>query len=52
MKRALETCIGLEIHAQLNTHKKLFSGAPFDAFGAPNAQLAYFDAALPGAMPV
>ena len=44
--------IGLEIHAQLNTASKLFSGAP-TAYGAePNTQASAVDAALPGTLPV
>ncbi len=43
--------IGLEIHAQLNTASKLFSGAP-TAYGAePNTQASAVDAALPGTLP-
>ncbi len=44
--------IGLEIHAQLNTASKLFSGAP-TAYGAePNTHASAIDAALPGTLPV
>lgn len=44
--------IGLEVHAQLATTSKLFSGAATQ-FGAPaNAQTAYIDAGLPGTLPV
>ncbi|MEP6484101.1 MAG: Asp-tRNA(Asn)/Glu-tRNA(Gln) amidotransferase subunit GatB [Rudaea sp.] len=44
--------IGLEIHAQLNTSSKLFSGAP-TAYGAePNSQASAVDVALPGTLPV
>jgi aspartyl-tRNA(Asn)/glutamyl-tRNA(Gln) amidotransferase subunit B len=47
-----EPVIGLEIHAQLNTASKLFSGAP-TAYGAePNTQASAVDAALPGTLPV
>jgi aspartyl-tRNA(Asn)/glutamyl-tRNA(Gln) amidotransferase subunit B len=47
-----ETVIGLEIHVQLNTHSKIFSGSS-TAFGAaPNAQANVVDCALPGALPV
>lgn len=47
-----ETVIGLEVHAQLNTQSKLFSGAS-TRFGAPaNSQTDYIDAGLPGVLPV
>src|SRR5688572_21697426 len=47
-----ETVIGLEVHAQLNTRSKIFSGAS-TAFGAaPNAQASAVDIALPGVLPV
>ena len=44
--------IGLEIHAQIPTLSKLFSGAA-TRFGSPiNTQVAVFDAAMPGTLPV
>jgi len=47
-----EVVIGLEIHAQLNTASKIFSGAS-TAFGAqPNVQACAEDIALPGVLPV
>ncbi|HXV09222.1 MAG TPA: Asp-tRNA(Asn)/Glu-tRNA(Gln) amidotransferase subunit GatB [Burkholderiales bacterium] len=47
-----ETVIGLEIHAQLSTRSKMFSGAA-TAFGAaPNTQACAVDIALPGVLPV
>ena len=47
-----EVVIGLEIHAQLTTASKIFSGAS-TAFGAePNAQASAVDIALPGVLPV
>lgn len=47
-----EVVIGLEVHAQITTQAKLFSGAP-TAFGAePNAQVSLVDAAMPGMLPV
>lgn len=47
-----ETVIGLEIHAQLATSSKIFSGAA-TAFGAePNTQACAVDLALPGVLPV
>lgn len=47
-----ETVIGLEIHAQLSTQSKLFSGSSI-AYGAePNTQANAVDLALPGTLPV
>jgi aspartyl-tRNA(Asn)/glutamyl-tRNA(Gln) amidotransferase subunit B len=47
-----ETVIGLEVHTQLSTRSKIFSGAS-TAFGAdPNTQACAVDIALPGVLPV
>jgi aspartyl-tRNA(Asn)/glutamyl-tRNA(Gln) amidotransferase subunit B len=47
-----EMVIGLEVHAQVTSKAKLFSGAA-TAFGAePNAQVSLVDAAMPGMLPV
>jgi aspartyl-tRNA(Asn)/glutamyl-tRNA(Gln) amidotransferase subunit B len=47
-----ETVIGLEVHAQIVSEAKLFSGAA-TAFGAaPNTQVSPIDAAFPGMLPV
>ena len=47
-----ETVIGLEIHTQLATHTKIFSGSA-TAFGAePNSQASLIDLAMPGTLPV
>lgn len=47
-----ETVIGLEVHVQLATKSKLFSGSA-TAFGAdPNTQASIYDLALPGTLPV
>ena len=47
-----ETVIGLEVHVQLATRSKIFSGAS-TAFGAePNTQACDVDVALPGVLPV
>ncbi len=49
---AWETVIGLEIHAQLSTRSKIFSGSA-TAYGAPpNAQANLVDLAYPGVLPV
>lgn len=47
-----EVVIGLEVHAQITSAAKLFSGAA-TAFGAePNSQVSLVDAAMPGMLPV
>ena len=47
-----EVVIGLEVHAQVASKAKLFSGSP-TAFGAePNSQVSLIDAAMPGMLPV
>ncbi|MDA8586336.1 Asp-tRNA(Asn)/Glu-tRNA(Gln) amidotransferase GatCAB subunit B, partial [Rhodobacteraceae bacterium] len=47
-----ELVIGLEVHAQVASNAKLFSGAS-TTFGAePNANVAFVDAAMPGMLPV
>ncbi|MCX7287967.1 MAG: Asp-tRNA(Asn)/Glu-tRNA(Gln) amidotransferase subunit GatB [Rhodobacterales bacterium] len=47
-----ELVIGMEIHAQVASNAKLFSGAS-TGFGAePNANVAFVDAAMPGMLPV
>jgi len=47
-----EMVIGLEVHAQVTSNSKLFSGAS-TAFGAePNSQVSLVDAAMPGMLPV
>lgn len=47
-----ETVIGLEVHAQLMTNTKIFSGASI-AFGAePNTQACAIDLGFPGVLPV
>ncbi|MFN4283540.1 MAG: Asp-tRNA(Asn)/Glu-tRNA(Gln) amidotransferase subunit GatB [Alphaproteobacteria bacterium] len=47
-----EIVIGLEVHAQVQSNAKLFSGAA-TAFGAePNSQVSLVDAAMPGMLPV
>ena len=44
--------IGLELHVQLKSPIKLFSHAPTSFDAVPNEHVAFFDAALPGALPV
>lgn len=47
-----EYVIGLEIHAQVTTESKLFSGAVNSYGGEPNSQVSLVDAAMPGMLPV
>jgi aspartyl-tRNA(Asn)/glutamyl-tRNA(Gln) amidotransferase subunit B len=47
-----EIVLGLEVHAQVASNAKLFSGAAVGAGGAPNAQVSLIDAAMPGMLPV
>ena len=47
-----ETVIGLEVHVQLATRAKLFSGSSTRFGGAPNTQADIYDLALPGTLPV
>ena len=47
-----EVVIGLEIHAQLSTKSKIFSGAPTTYGAQPNTQACAVDLGLPGVLPV
>ncbi len=47
-----ESVIGLEVHVQLSTQSKLFSGAATAYGAAPNTQACAIDLALPGVLPV
>jgi aspartyl-tRNA(Asn)/glutamyl-tRNA(Gln) amidotransferase subunit B len=47
-----ETVIGLEVHAQVISKAKLFSGAATEFGAAPNTQVSPVDAAFPGMLPV
>jgi aspartyl-tRNA(Asn)/glutamyl-tRNA(Gln) amidotransferase subunit B len=47
-----ETVIGLEVHAQVISKAKLFSGAATDFGAEPNTQVSTVDAAFPGMLPV
>jgi len=47
-----ETVIGLEIHAQLSTQSKLFSGSSTEYGQEPNTQANVVDLAMPGVLPV
>jgi aspartyl-tRNA(Asn)/glutamyl-tRNA(Gln) amidotransferase subunit B len=50
--RKWETVIGLEVHAQVASKAKLFSGAATDFGAEPNTQVSPVDAAFPGMLPV
>jgi aspartyl-tRNA(Asn)/glutamyl-tRNA(Gln) amidotransferase subunit B len=47
-----EIVIGMEIHAQVTSRSKLFSGASTEFGGAPNSHVSLVDAAMPGMLPV
>ena len=47
-----EIVIGMEIHAQVTSNSKLFSGASTEFGGEPNAHVSLVDAAMPGMLPV
>jgi aspartyl-tRNA(Asn)/glutamyl-tRNA(Gln) amidotransferase subunit B len=47
-----EIIIGLEVHAQVTSKSKLFSGASAEYGGAPNDHVSFVDAAMPGMLPV
>ncbi len=47
-----EIVIGLEVHAQVLSRSKLFSGASAEFGGEPNAHVSFVDAAMPGMLPV
>ncbi|TQS72398.1 Asp-tRNA(Asn)/Glu-tRNA(Gln) amidotransferase subunit GatB [Rhodobacteraceae bacterium] len=47
-----ELVIGLEVHAQVHSNAKLFSGASTQFGAEPNSNVAFVDAAMPGMLPV
>ncbi|MGC1742631.1 MAG: Asp-tRNA(Asn)/Glu-tRNA(Gln) amidotransferase subunit GatB [Pseudolabrys sp.] len=47
-----EVVIGMEVHAQVTSEAKLFSGASTEFGGAPNSHVSLVDAAMPGMLPV
>jgi len=47
-----EVVIGLEVHAQITSNAKLFSGAATEFGAEPNSQVSLIDAAMPGMLPV
>ncbi|KAM9857011.1 glutamyl-tRNA(Gln) amidotransferase subunit B, mitochondrial [Aulostomus maculatus] len=44
--------VGLEVHAQINSNTKLFSGSAVHFSAPPNSQVSLFDASIPGTLPV
>jgi aspartyl-tRNA(Asn)/glutamyl-tRNA(Gln) amidotransferase subunit B len=47
-----EVVIGMEVHAQVSSEAKLFSGASTEFGGLPNSHVSLVDAAMPGMLPV
>jgi aspartyl-tRNA(Asn)/glutamyl-tRNA(Gln) amidotransferase subunit B len=47
-----EIVVGLEVHAQVISNSKLFSGAATEFGAEPNSQVSFVDAAFPGMLPV
>src|SRR5258707_3124987 len=47
-----EVVVGLEVHAQVSSNAKLFSGAWTEFGGEPNSHVSLVDAAMPGMLPV
>ncbi|XP_059778597.1 glutamyl-tRNA(Gln) amidotransferase subunit B, mitochondrial isoform X3 [Balaenoptera ricei] len=51
-EREWAAVVGLEIHAQIASNSKLFSGSQVDFAAPPNSLVSFFDASLPGTLPV
>ena len=47
-----EVVVGMEVHAQVTSRAKLFSGASTEFGGEPNSHVSLVDAAMPGMLPV
>ena len=47
-----EVVVGMEVHAQVTSRSKLFSGASTEFGGEPNSHVSLVDAAMPGMLPV
>ena len=47
-----QVVVGMEVHAQVSSTSKLFSGASTEFGGAPNSHVSLVDAAMPGMLPV
>lgn len=52
MSNGWELVIGVEVHAQISSSSKLFSGADASFGGSPNGHVSIVDAAMPGMLPV
>ena len=52
LKPGWEMVIGLEVHAQVTSKAKLFSGSSTEFGAEPNSQVSFVDAAMPGMLPV
>ena len=52
LKSGWEMVIGLEVHAQVTSRAKLFSGSSTEFGAEPNAHVSFVDAAMPGMLPV
>ncbi|XP_057402659.1 glutamyl-tRNA(Gln) amidotransferase subunit B, mitochondrial isoform X2 [Balaenoptera acutorostrata] len=50
-EREWAAVVGLEIHAQIASNSKLFSGSQVDFAAPPNSLVSFFDASLPGTLP-
>ncbi len=51
-KHDWELVVGMEVHAQISSNAKLFSGASTKFGNEPNSNVAFVDAAMPGMLPV
>ncbi|MDR9395230.1 Asp-tRNA(Asn)/Glu-tRNA(Gln) amidotransferase subunit GatB [Roseovarius sp. SYSU LYC5161] len=51
-KHDWELVIGMEVHAQVSSNAKLFSGASTEFGAEPNSNVSFVDAAMPGMLPV
>jgi aspartyl-tRNA(Asn)/glutamyl-tRNA(Gln) amidotransferase subunit B len=47
-----EVVVGMEVHAQVTSKAKLFSGASIEFGGEPNGHVSLVEAAMPGMLPV
>uniref|UniRef100_A0A8D1CXK5 Glutamyl-tRNA amidotransferase subunit B n=1 Tax=Sus scrofa TaxID=9823 RepID=A0A8D1CXK5_PIG len=50
-ERKWAAVVGLEIHAQISSNSKLFSGSQVHFAAPPNSLVSFFDASLPGTLP-
>jgi len=51
-KRDYEVVIGLEVHCEITSESKVFSGASAKFGGSPNSHVTFFDAGFPGQLPL